>query len=269
MSVVISPGLVISPVAGESRVNPYIGWHNLVRFDNIVAEYEADDYPATNMSNPSTANRWLSTSSDEQTITIDDLSGLSDYVALAGHNAGSIGATVSVEGELEGVFYEVFSGVLPADDAPLLMRFNKAAYTSVRITIGAGSSPPYVSVVFAGELIVVPTGISPGYTPISEGYNDEMVGGRSISGEFIGNIVVSSRLETRTPLKLLPRAWYEDYMRPFVKAANRGAPFFFAWSPVLRPEQIGYCSFSSSTQPVISQSDGRYDVNLPMVGVAS
>lgn len=269
MSVVLSPALVVSPVAGESRINPYLGWRNVVAFDNVTSEHEDADFPITNIANPSTSNRWLSDSSLAQWILVEDLDGESDYVAFAGHNLGTIGAEITVEGEISSVFSEIFSGVVPADDSPLMIRFPKAAYTSIRVNIGASSSPPFVSVMFAGALIVIPTGISPGYTPISEGFNTELVGGRSASGEYLGYITVGSYRESRTPLKLLPRAFYEDTFREFVKAANNGDAFFFAWSPVLRPEQTGYCSFSGVAQPVISQSDGRYDISLPLVGIAS
>lgn len=271
MTVVLSPGLVVSPVAGESDINPYVGWHSQVAFGNVTADSEAAGKPVTNLANPSTVNWWLSASTAEQLVTVSDLDGETDYVAIEGHNFGSAGVTVSVEAitaEPGAVWEVVHTGVSPADDGVLLLRFAKDFYVGVRLRLVPDGAAPRMAVLFVGELIVIPTGISPGYTPITEGQNTDMVGGRSEGGDFLGNIVTGASLNTTTPLKLLPRTWYETVFRPFIRAFNAGETAFFAWSPVLRPDQVAYCWVDGTARPVISQADGRYDIDIPMRGVA-
>lgn len=272
MTVVLSPGLVTNPVAGESRVNPYVGWHNHVVLTNVIADSEAFGYPATNLANPSTVNSWLSESLSEQLVTVDDIDGQTDYVGIARHNLGSgdiaILAVEAITADLGADWEVVHPGFVPGDDAPILLRFPAGFYTGVRLRLAPDAVAPTIAVLFVGKLVVIPTGISPGYTPIVDGEDVDIVGGRAEAGDFLGEIVVGAELSTSTPLTLLPREWYDDEFRPFIKAANNGAPFFFAWSPVLRPEQVGYCWFDQSARPVISQTDGSYDISLSMKGVA-
>jgi hypothetical protein len=272
MSVFLSPGLVVSPVVGESAINPYVGWHNQVAHGNVSADSEAAGYPVTNLANPSTVNRWRSDSSAEQLVTVTDLDGETDYVAIETHNLGSGGATVSVEAitaEPGAGWETVHSGASPADDKSLLLRFPKGFYTGVRLRIVPDAVPPYIAVLHVGELIVIPSGIAPGYTPINDGLEVEIVTGRADSGAYLGAIVTSSSLSTTTPLKLLPRSWFETVFRPFVEAANEGVPFFFAWSPVQRPDQVAYCWIDGQALPSIGQVDGSFDIDLPMRGVTT
>lgn len=271
MSVYLSPGLVVSPAAGESPISPYIGWQNQVAFGNITADNEAAGKPITNVANPSTANWWLSASTAEQLVTVSDLEGETDYVGIAGHNFGSAEIVVSVEAITAepGADWEVVhTGAAPADNGPLLLRFEKDFYVGVRLRLVPDGVAPRMAVLHVGELIVIPTGISPGYTPITEGRDVDVVGGTSVGGDFLGNIVTGASLRTTTPLKLLPKDWYETVFSPFVRAFNEGEPAFFAWSPVYRPNQVGYCWIDGSANPVISQSDGKYDIDIPMRGVA-
>ena len=271
MPVVLSPALVVSPIAGESRLNPYIGWNNQVTFANVSADSAAVGKPITNVANPSTANWWVSGSTSEQLVTVVDLDWETDYVGVARHNFGSAAVTVSVEAitaELGAAWEVVHDGLLPPDDAALILRFAKRFYIGVRLRLVPHGVAPRMAVMHVGELIVIPTGISPGYTPITHGRNTDIVGGTSEGGEFLGNIVIGETLSTTTPLKLLPKDWYETVFSSFIRAFNGGEPAFFAWSPIIRPHQVGYCWIDGTARPTISQSDGRYDIDLPMKAVA-
>lgn len=270
MPVIFSPALVISPVTGESKLNPYIGWKNQVAFGNVSADSSATGYPASNLANASTTNRWVSGSTAEQLITVAGVIDDVDYVAIAGHNFGSAGVSLSIEGQTSesAPDFEVLASIDPATDAPLLIRIPKAPYISLQIRLTPVDVAPFASVLFVGELIIVPTGISPGYTPLEHGRDVDLVGGRAESDEYLGNIVVGSSLSSSTPFRLLPPIWYEAEMRPFIRAANFGEAFFFAWSPVLRPNDVGYCWFGGgSARPTISQSDGSFDITLPLQGL--
>jgi hypothetical protein len=269
MPVILSPALVVTPASGETRLSPYIGWDNEVTVGNVSADSSAAGYPVTNLANPSTTNWWLSDITDEQVILISSPDGDIDYVAFADHNFGTSGTSLVIEGQTgdSAPDFDVLAGVDPATDAPLLIRIPKASYIAIRVRLLPDAVAPSAAVLFVGELIIVPTGIPPGYTPLEHGRDVDLVGGRSESGEFLGNIVTGSSLSSATQLRLLPKDWYEAEMRAFVRAANFGDPFFFAWSPVLRPNEVGYCWFDGSAKPVISQSDGSIDISLPLRGI--
>lgn len=271
MSIVINSSLVVSGIAGESKFSPWIGWNDQVTRGGLTATSEEDLYPVTNLANPATSVMWVSASTGTQYVTVDNLQGGINYVGIARHNFGTDGMTVSIEAmtaESSPAFVEVVEPVVITSDSPLMFRFENDAYLSVRVKIVPVSIAPQAGVLFVGALLVPPVGIEPGYTPIRDGQQISMSVGRSESGEYLGSIVTNAGLQATTNLRRIPRSWFEPNMRPFVDAANRGDTFFFAWSPVIRPNDVGYCWFSESVNPQISTAQSHYDVGLNMGGIA-
>lgn len=271
MSVILSPGLVVDPSSPLPARHPMVAWQSNVLFSNLSADSEAAGYPVTNLANPSTANRWMSGSTAEQLITISDLLGVSDYVAMARHNFGTAGISVSVEGRLSGGDWEeLFPGTLPADDSPLVLRFVSNFYSDLRLRLVPDAVEPYAAVLFAGEGLVMVRPMQPGFTPIRDAKSYDMVAGWSQSGEMLGVIVDGAKSSNSASFVLLEATWYRDNMRAFVEAANLGSPFFFAWNPELQPDDVAYCVFSSGdVQPALNYMNGKYiDITLPMTAVA-
>ena len=57
---VITRNIVLSEVTADATNanNPIVGYHNLVNSGSVAADTEDSDFPAVNVSNPSTAQRW-------------------------------------------------------------------------------------------------------------------------------------------------------------------------------------------------------------------
>jgi len=271
MSILLAPSLVVAPSSVLPARHPVIGWHNLVLFGNLAADSEADTYPVTNLANPATTNRWLSGSTAEQLVTVSGLEGEVDYVAIARHNFGSAGVTVSVEGKISGGSWEeLFPGVLPGDDSPMMLRIASDFYTDVRLRLIPQDDPPFAAVLYVGQALVMLRPMQPGFTPIGDAKSHNLVGGWSQSGEMLGSIIDGSMSSNSASFILIDVEWYRETMRPFVLAANLGEPFFFAWNPEDQPNDVAYCVASSGeVQPSINQMSGRHiDITLPMTAVS-
>jgi len=267
MALFLSPALVVSPSEVYDATRPRVGWHNLVLFNNVSADSETLASPASNVANPATSQKWVSNSIATQYITVVNLSGEIDYVGIVRHNHGTAGATISVEGITavsSPAFVEIFPGVIPANDHPLMLQFARDNYSSIRIKIIPNGEAPQIGVLHVGLLTTLPIGIQPGFTPPSAGYDADRVSEWSESGEFLGAIIVGSRLTSSPSFQDIDPDLYDTDFAPFVEHGNHGGTFFFAWSPVDHPSDVSYCWFSGAANPVINKKTGHKDLRIQM-----
>lgn len=268
--VVISPGLVLPFTAAFRRVSPWILWESKITFTNIVADEEDSVHPVTNLWNPVTSSYWMGTSTAAQGIRVSGLTGMTDALGVARHNFG----TAQIELEVWGInaasapdFVKIHDGLLPTDDTPILFKFTKDVYSDIELRMASGGAIPYAAILMIGELLVLPTGIQPGYTPLRAGRQIELSVGQSQSGEHLGSWVLSAGLKNSTSIKELSDSFYNDSMREFLDAADLGQTFFFAWAPIVRPLEVGYCWFDSNSTRVISRSRPTWDVDMNIGGI--
>src|SRR5690554_5730411 len=104
--IVISSAVTLSQElldAGIDGRNPRIGWHNLVTQNNVSADEEDNGHPASHMGNPATYLYWRGETSGAQTVSVVLNSAQTvNYVALARHNLGTIGAEYVIESSTDG-----------------------------------------------------------------------------------------------------------------------------------------------------------------------
>lgn len=269
MPLILSPGLIVSPADGSDLHYPLIGWHNQVTFNNVSADSEAAGYPATNLGNPATTNRWLSAITEEQLVEVSNIEGQANYVAVARHTLN--GATISVEAITAepGADWEVVHpGLLVANGEPIVLRFVAGFYVGVRLRIVPDGVAPSIAVLFVGDLIAVRPGIRPSFTPPSDARDVDLVQGMSISGEHLGAIVEGASLSTSVEFEAMEPDFYDVEMRDFVRGASAGDPFFFVWDPATHPDDAAYCWLTQSAKPVIIRSTGDIGLSFSIGGLA-
>lgn len=271
MPLLLSPALVIGAATTIDAYAPLFGWRNQVSVSNVAADSATFAGPVTNLANPSTSLLWVSGSTAEQLVTVTDLAGEIDYVGIARHNFGSAGIQVSVEAitaESAPSYVEIFSAQLPADDSPLVLRFAKDFYSAVRLRLVPDGTAPRAAVLFIGKLLAIVPGIRPGFTPISEARDIQLVNGLSEAGEHLGSIVVGASLSTTAQFDDIDPDFYDSDVRPFVRGASAGDPFFFVWDPATHPDDAAFCWFEQPAKPVISRSTGHIQLSLSLGGLA-
>ena len=258
--------LIVTQTEGVNFSRPVIGWQQLVTASNIAATSEDADYPAIRLANPNTNEAWLSGSTSTQylTVTLDGLEDV-DYLAIARHNFGSIGASLTVEGDTGSGYAAVSDQVAPADDKPLMFRFAAAAYTGIRLKIENVSAAPRAAVLFVGALLVMEKGVQPGHTPLPYGRERDIVTGRSESGEYLGRIVSGGKLRSTAMFKVLTPGFVRGDLAAFLAYSG---PFFFAWSPQTYSAEVGYAWCVTDPVPVPSHHAGFADLTLEMEGLA-
>lgn len=258
----------------EADVNtPLIGYHNLVDTTNISVNFEDASYPITNVANPLTYPQagWRS-GEDASDIEIDFVTPVSygeliDYVGIAGHNFGSGGATISIEGDTGSGFSVIAGPVAPADDKPLMLVFVPDAYTDIKIVITPdGTTEPRAAAIYIGKLMALERSVFVGHTPLPFGRHIKVRNGRSDNGHFTGRIITNKKVSSGFSLNNLTGTWYRSTFDPFVEEVETD-PFFWAWRPGTYPLEVGYCWFTSDPIPSNQSPNGMMSVSCEIEGI--
>jgi hypothetical protein len=275
MSLVIAQSLVLSDLASGGGIvtadNPVIGYDSLVDAANIAASTEDPAWPAVNLSNPSTYLRWrglVAAPPADELITIAANSPeLLDYLGIAGHNFHTQQIPVSVE-ILNGAaaWEEIVAPFIPPNDGPLLIRFAPQAITSIRVRLQPGLGAPTAAVIYLGKLLVLQRRIYVGHAPMPYARELTLANPRSISGAFLGRIVLSEKTGASLALRNITPGWYRSHMEPFLVAAKE-VPFFFAWRPASYPYEVGYAWIVNDPKPVNQRSNGMMEVAIDLEGI--
>jgi hypothetical protein len=174
-----------------------------------------------------------------QTVTLTFSSAATSYAAIAAHNLGSTGATVSCAAG--GV---TVGSISPDDDGAIVFLFGSTTVTTVAFTISGGSAAPQIAVAQAGEVLEMPqlsvfTGL-----PISESKQVRYRHQQSIRGDVLGRAVEGADLRFDLTVQNLPetfRAASGDVTwKGFINHVDNTGPFFIAAKPSSYPDDVAY-----------------------------
>lgn len=254
MALYVSRNLVLTFAQDGEAHNgnlPILGWHNLVRPENVSASWVDEDFPASNLGNPNTASRWQSDRATTQHVTFDiQTVAPIDYVGIARHNLGSINAVVSVQVQRPGVaaWTTVFEEQILPTDAPAVLRFEPQPVDGIRLRIVGAEAPPSIAVAYVGKLLIMERGLQQGHVPAHLAAQDDIVTGTAESGDYLGRVVTQRALSTGVSFRYLRKGWFDANMLPFARVA-RERPFFFAWMPQDYPDEAAFCWTTSDLRP--------------------
>lgn len=267
--IVISSKYVLSPAAAAADPDlPAVGYHNVVRADSIVADTQEANYPASNLANPATHLEWRAEDDSEQyiTITTNEVDPI-DYVGIARHNLGTAEIVVSVEANIESIWTEIVEETMLPDDTPAVLRFAAESYSQVRIRLQTGSDAARIAVVYCGKLLDLERKVYVGHTPLPYARKISMSSNRSVSGNFLGRIILGEGRESTVPFSLFTPEWCRENLDPFLEAAEE-IPFFFAWRPGTYPREVGFCDLMDDPMPSPAGPSNLIAFDLKLNGVA-
>ena len=104
--------------------------------------------------------------STPQTLTLSMTSTEIDYIAIAGHSLGAIGATVEIQWELSSGGANTVLAVDPTDDRPILVTFDEVTADEVHIVVTGGTNAE-IAHVRAGKALVMQQPLYGGHSPRS------------------------------------------------------------------------------------------------------
>jgi len=175
--------------------------------------------------------------STTQTITLSFSSQTTSYAALAAHNLGSIGASVTCQ--VGGV---TVGSISPTDDSAIVFLFSSQSASQVQFVITGGTAE--IAVAQAGDALEMPqlsvfTGL-----PISESKQVRYRHQQSVTGDVLGRAVDGADLRFDLTVQNLPetfRAAAGDITwKGFINHVDNVGPFFIAAKPSSYPDDVAY-----------------------------
>lgn len=269
MAVVISSGYSASQPYLNEAWKPIALWKSVLTTGNLSVTAAADDFPLSNILTPATAELWKGVNTSNVEFVAEGIN--DNYTAgigIARHNFGT--GNIAYE-----VFEKVGSGdswvqVLsdhtpaPGDRKPILVRLERKIRYGLRIIVKPSSVIPEIGVLMIGDLLVFEHGIPPGHTPINYAWNRDRTTSIATSGDYLGSVTVTEGLQTSIQQVDLDPDHYRNMIEPFRVGAET---FFWGWSPLIYPDEVGYCWFINDPQPVISQKTGNINITFNVAGI--
>lgn len=253
MSVFYEPGYESG--SAYPMTHPRILWNPLEA--TATSSGAADGHPVDRVLVPDTSTWWQSTTGAAgRTVTLDfgSTPRTVDAIGIAGHNIG--GDALLIEGATDDALttWETLADLDPADDSTILSLVESGSYYGIRITITTltTSKASKISVLYAGQALVMPVRGYVNLGPIDLGMDVEITSYRTESGQLAGRFIEYTGLRGSLTFTHLPEGWVRSTLMPFLKKSIL-TPFFIA----NRPQ--GYaadCAFAWSAKNVIPQRMG-------------
>lgn len=191
--------------------------------------------PRQNAVNPSTADFWQCTGADVLQTVTTGLSLPADVAFFAAHNLS--GKTVNIQ-RWNGSAWVTVASVVPSSNDPFMVVFPSVSATGWGISVSAASQ---IGIVWIGPRLVIPGGVSPGYTPVFLNRSVQKLGGGSRKKHFLNQRIegVTAKVEaTFTPQQF---SFVNGSLLPFLKHFEGGQPFIWASAPSFFQRDCAYC----------------------------
>lgn len=240
-----------SELTGQTD-NPFIAWDNLGAGAGVTYAGGATlaGGGAANAFTGSTYDYWLA----DVTTTMAGLwvifpSAITiNFVGIAAHNIGTLGATVRVQRSTDSgaTWADAGAGATtPTDDAAIGFRMkstgNDATHWRIWVSGLTAGDPLAIGVAFFGNEMVMPTRFYDGFSPIITPTEVQLQSNVTVGGNFLGQSVIAQGSTIRAEFQHLDPAFVRGDFKGFQTAFNRGAPFFFAWRPTTWANDLHYC----------------------------
>jgi len=238
--------------AERPMLNARIGWDTLTReavAADVTASSETGTGPSDSPLRPDTAEFWEPSEMPATWELAWSTTQNIDYVGIAAHNIGSTGGiSVTVETTLDAgagspeTFWEsLASAYIPTDDKPLIFLDTIRDARRMRITLGGSPTPfpPRIAVIYVGLSLWMPEAIRGAHTPLVLSRQTVMEQMLSRGGQFLGQNIRRRGYTGTVSFDQLDADWYRTNFEPFVQAARR-YPYFFAWRPGERTDEVAY-----------------------------
>jgi len=246
-----------------STTGANILYENLFHTGTVTASTEAADGEAANAANEPTWDFWTPTAVPAW-IKVDAGSTVScDAAAVAAHDIGSTGATVQVQSSPDDATWTTQGSVAPTDDSVIIILFPSvsARYWRLRVIDAVAS----IGVAYIGSRLTFTRSVLSGHVALNNAKRVELMNTTTIGGQFLGNRIRRIGAETSVNFGLVDTGFADGDFAPFKDWYNDGHAFFFASSPLVWPDDVGYCwrpEGASEIRPVYEE--GGLLTNLSM-----
>lgn len=233
--------------AGEEN-NPFVAWDNLGAAGTLGGTAVLTDGARANAFTGTTYDYWLpNVSGTSATLSVQFGAATSiSFAGIAAHNLSDLGASVALEHSPDGVTWTDagYGAATPADNDAIAFRIaaTSRGYWRFNVTGLSAADPLYFGVAFLGDDLIFPRRFYQGFAPVIEPTEVQLQSNVSVGGNLLGSSVVSEGSTLSAAFQNVPASFVrDDDFRSFMRAFNRGTPFFFGWRPDKYAQDVHYC----------------------------
>lgn len=245
--------------------NPILGWHNLLEKGSITADFELDDYPATNIQTNSTGDFWRSSDdSTTQYLYMTVSPAQINYLGVAGHNFAGAEILLQHRADPGDAWTNIGDSFIPDSNHAIMIYFASvytSSYWRLKI-IPFTDTAPRASNIYLGKMLRLTRKIYVGHKPILFDKKTKFYTGESENGNFNGRVIQNQKHNLKFMQNQVSAAWVREYLKPWLDVSLE-RPFFFAWRPSNYPKEIAFAWLNDDVVPENISVNGnmRYDID--------
>jgi hypothetical protein len=195
-----------------------------------------------------TYDYWAPTSATGQAVYAFSGDVTFNCLSIAAHDIGTQGGQIVVTADAMVVAVHT-----PTDDSAIMIFFPSVTADNVTIAFGNAPSPCKIGVMMLGEALTMQRGIASGYVPTEWAKRSEILGGSTISGQFLQQREIRTGGETSLQFAPIDASWWRQNGEPLRVRYNSGKPFFYAGGPSLFASDVAYCWRAPSSRELLPQ----------------
>lgn len=280
MSIFISNALYLDATGGGGSGGdvlankPIIGWHSVLRIDDITTQDAAEGRPARNLWSPDTATFWQGTELTNY-IELANTGGSVDYIGIAKHNLGTAQIPYKIQKSVDGsTWVDVTAYKIVPSDRAILEYFDAITSPFIRIffnTSAISGVVPIIAHIKLGRALVLPNrqyvGQKPPLNP-----RVKRITQTSQSGQYLGQVVLSQYHEAYCKQDHVNPLFMRNYVVPFIDHCNGvradngtpQVPFFYSWRPISYPDEVVYGWLKGEIVPENKMNNGLMGFDFDM-----
>lgn len=221
---------------------PRIAHEDSLATATLTASSEAPGFEVENVADWMPHSRWKPDSGTAWTIEAEWTSSRTITAwACYGHNLGDESGSIHLEYWNGSSWVDFDAGQSPGGTEVIYVVGAAAVTTTkVRWSISAASAAVEIGVLWAGQDLVLPIGLAPGWAPPHLAQMQTTRETISREGQFLGTSVDFTQAELSFTLTEAEESWVRSYWWPF-KLACQTRPFFLHWNTATDPTYPAFC----------------------------
>lgn len=243
-----------------------IAFNNFLRSATVVSESTETGFPFSNCIDGRTSTTAGFESGATRTVIVDFGSARTmSAVGFARSNLATRGATITFAGSSNNVSYTDFAAISPASDIVTLQALGSSvSYRYVRISVSGHSGDVYISDIYVGDHLVLPSNADQSFAPPEYCDNDEVISNLTYTNELAGLIVQRKLKTAQIKLDSVEPSWMESHWLDFAASVKR-YPIYWVWKTGKR---AFYCWPEKNIgSPKYAQSGKYFAISFKVEGI--
>ena len=242
----------------------YFAYDNLLRSATVLSEQTITDFEISKGLDGRGYSR-AGFLNGANRVTVFDFASTKSFnvLLIAGHNFGSVGASITLEGSADNSSWTTIGTEAITADYVLDWGFASQSYRYVRMTVLNHSASAYVADIFIGEKLTLPYGMPKGFISPDQYDTDKISTNVTGNGALAGVDVVTAPKRCKIPMNDFLRSWFDENWGDFVSSVKQ-FPAYFSWAD---GERIIYFVFYKKVGSPKFTTNNRQSVTIDVEGI--